>query len=78
MPRCLGPVFSVTGYLVWNAASQCFEVILDDDQTQTVVFRQTGLCRRWLVWRYFGRRVTVTGHLWGDWDMLAMKVRRVG
>lgn len=78
MPRCVGPVFSVTGYLVWNAASQCHEIILDDDTTQTVIFPRSGLIRRWRIGQGRKGRITATGRLWGDWDMLVDEVRRVG
>lgn len=77
MPRTKGPVFSVTGYLVWNYFAQCYEIILDDDQTQPVVFRNNGFLMRWRIKQWRKYRITATGHLWGDWDMLVMKVRKV-
>lgn len=77
MPRTKGPVFSVTGHLVWNAVAQCYEIILDDDQAQPVVFRDNGFLMRWRIKQWRKYRVTATGWLWGDWDMLVMKVRRV-
>lgn len=78
MPRTKGPVFSVTGYLAWNYFAQCYEIILDDDQTQPVVFRNNGFLMRWRIKQWRKYRITATGALWGEWDMLVIKVRRAG
>lgn len=77
MTRTKGPVFSVTGYLVWNYVDQCHEIILDDDQTQTVVFPRNDFLTRWRIEQWRKCSITATGPLLGDWDMLVTKVRKV-